>query len=91
MRVTISTGADAALVEFSDQPAARGGTRELADGVLLDTDAEGRPVALKVLGLSTRMGSPFRVEVEVSEGLERLPADHPFTRALAEAEASGAA
>jgi uncharacterized protein YuzE len=83
MRVSIDPGADAAKIQFSDHPPAVGGTRELADGVLLDTDAQGEPVALEILWLSSRMATPYRVDVDVNtEPPVTLPADHPFTQAI---------
>jgi uncharacterized protein YuzE len=47
--------ADAAYVHVSDAPVAR--TNEVADGIIVDFDADDRMVGVEVLGLRGRVGT----------------------------------
>jgi YD repeat-containing protein len=56
MRVRVDHGADAVYVNLTDRPIQ--GSEELADGVIVDYDAEGRIVGIEILDASKRTGDP---------------------------------
>jgi|GEM_PF-4395995 uncharacterized protein YuzE len=87
MRVKIDMQADAAKVTFSDRPAAGGRSREVASGLVVDFDEEGRAVAMEIIGLRSRMAAPTIVEVEMAGAGELLAGDDPLVRGLRDAGA----
>lgn len=82
MRVKIDMQADTAKVTFSDSPAAGGRSREVASGLLVDFDEDGRAVAVEIIGLRSRMAAPSIVEVETAGAGELLADDHPLVKGL---------
>lgn len=83
MKVSVDTVADAAAIDFCDEPVGRLHSVLVAPGVRLDLDERGQAVSVEVLGLKRRMAHPAAVVVEVtSEPGEALPADHPMVVAL---------
>ena len=56
MRVRVDHGADAVYLNLTDRPIQ--GSEELADGVIVDYDAEGRIVGIEILDASKRTGDP---------------------------------
>jgi YD repeat-containing protein len=56
MRVRVDHGADAVYLNLTDRPIQ--GSEELADGVVVDYDAEGRIVGIEILDASRRTGDP---------------------------------
>ncbi|HYI89807.1 MAG TPA: DUF2283 domain-containing protein [Beijerinckiaceae bacterium] len=53
--ISIDPEADAAYVAISGADVAR--TEEVADGILVDYDADGRPVGIEVLSVRSRVGT----------------------------------
>lgn len=53
--ISIDPDADAAYVAVSGAEVAR--TEEVGDGILVDYDAEGRPVGIEVLSVRSRVGT----------------------------------
>lgn len=82
MRVSIDLAADAARVQFSDAPPAKGRSQEVASGVVIDFDDTGRAVALEIVGLRSRMTEPAKVEVDLAGPGELLPDDDPLVEHL---------
>jgi uncharacterized protein YuzE len=56
MRVRIDQGADAIYVNLSDRAVSE--SEEIADGIVVDYDVEGRVVGIEILDASKRAGSP---------------------------------
>ena len=56
MRVRIDQGADAVYVNLTDR--AIEGSEEVADGIIVDYDAEGRIVGVEILDASKRTDDP---------------------------------
>jgi uncharacterized protein YuzE len=56
MRVRIDQGADAVYVNLTDR--AIEGSEEVADGIVVDYDAEGRIVGVEILDASKRTDDP---------------------------------
>jgi uncharacterized protein YuzE len=56
MRVRIDQGADAVYLNLTDRPIE--GSKEVADGIVVDYDAQGRIVAVEILDASKRTDDP---------------------------------
>ena len=56
MRVRVDRGADAVYLNLTD--AAILDSQEVADGIVVDYDAEGRIVGVEILDASRRTGNP---------------------------------
>lgn len=56
MRVRVDQKADAVYVNFTDRPIE--GSEELADGIVVDYDAEGRIVGIEILDAAKRTADP---------------------------------
>ena len=56
MRVRVDHGADAVYLNLTDRPIQS--SEELADGVIVDYDDEGRIVGIEILDASKRTGDP---------------------------------
>jgi uncharacterized protein YuzE len=56
MRVRVDQSADAVYVNLSDAVVAE--SEEVADGIVVDFDAEGRIVGVEILDASKRTGNP---------------------------------
>ena len=56
MRVRIDQGADAVYLNLTDHPIE--GSEEVADGIIVDYDAEGRIVGVEILDASKRTDDP---------------------------------
>ena len=56
MRVRVDSGADAVYVNFTDRAIKE--SEEIADGIILDYDAEGRMVGIEILDASKRTEDP---------------------------------
>ena len=55
MRTTYDPGADALFVWFGPEGVSSANTEEVAPGIMLDFDIEGRVIGIEVLDLSERM------------------------------------
>ncbi len=53
--ISIDPEADAAYIAVSGAQVAR--TEEVGDGILVDYDAEGRPVGIEILSVKSRVGT----------------------------------
>jgi uncharacterized protein YuzE len=56
MRVRVDRGADAVYVNLTDRPIKE--SEEVADGIIVDYDAEGRIVGVEILEASKRTDDP---------------------------------
>jgi YD repeat-containing protein len=56
MRVRVDHGADAVYVNLTDRPIKE--SEEVADGIIVDYDAEGRLVGVEILDASKRTDDP---------------------------------
>ena len=56
MRVRVDQGADAVTLILTDRPIEA--SEEIADGIIVDYDAEGRVVGIEILDASKRTGDP---------------------------------
>jgi len=56
MRVRVDHGADAVYLNLTDRPIKD--SEEVADGIVVDYDAEGRIVGIEILDASKRTGDP---------------------------------
>lgn len=56
MRVRVDYGADAVYVNLTDRPIKE--SEEVADGIVVDYDAEGRIVGVEILDASKRTDDP---------------------------------
>ena len=56
MRVRIDHGADAVYLNLTDRPIKE--SEEVADGIVVDYDAEGRIVGIEILDASKRTDDP---------------------------------
>jgi uncharacterized protein YuzE len=56
MRVRIDQGADAVYLNLTDRPIE--GSEEVADGIIVDYDAQGRIVGVEILHASKRTDDP---------------------------------
>ena len=56
MRVRIDSGADAVYLNLTDRPIRD--SQEVADGIIVDYDAEGRIVGVEILEASKRTEDP---------------------------------
>lgn len=56
MRVRVDHGADAVYVNLTDRPIKE--SEEVADGIVVDYDAEGRIVGVEILDASKRTDDP---------------------------------
>jgi uncharacterized protein YuzE len=56
MRVRIDQGADAIYLNLSDRTVSE--SEEVADGIVVDYDTEGRVVGIEILDASKRAGNP---------------------------------
>ena len=56
MRVRVDQGADAVYLNLTDRPIES--SEEVADGIVVDYDAEGRIVGVEILDASKRTGDP---------------------------------
>ena len=61
---TFDPEADAMYLRFAAQGTKVKETREVADGVMLDLDEQGRVIGIEVLHVSTRKDSPLPVAAE---------------------------
>ena len=66
MRISYDAKVDALSISFRDTTVS---TRELAEGIEGEYDAEGRLVGLEVLDASTRFGSPSTFQQVILEGV----------------------
>lgn len=57
MRTSYDPEADAMFIWFGPEGAKSADTREVAPGIMLDLDADGRVIGIKVLDVRSRMGS----------------------------------
>jgi uncharacterized protein YuzE len=60
MRVRVDQSADAVYVNLSDASIVE--SEEVADGIVVDFDAEGRIVGVEILDASKRTGNPEALE-----------------------------
>jgi uncharacterized protein YuzE len=60
MRVRVDHGADAVYLNLTDRPIEA--SEEVADGIVVDYDAEGRIVGVEILDASKRTGDPFALQ-----------------------------
>ena len=60
MRVRVDQGADAVYVNLTDRPIKD--SAEIADGIVLDYDAEGRIVGVEILDASKRTDDPVALK-----------------------------
>ena len=60
MRVRVDHGADAVYLNLTDR--AIEASEEVADGIVVDYDAEGRIVGVEILDASKRTGDPFALQ-----------------------------
>ena len=56
LRVRVDHGADAVTLTLTDRPIE--GSEEVADGIIVDYDAEGRIVGIEILDASKRTDDP---------------------------------
>ena len=56
MRVRVDHGADAVYLNLTDRPIKD--SEQVADGIIVDYDAEGRIVGVEILEASKRTGDP---------------------------------
>ena len=56
MRVRVDHGADAVYLNLTDRPVQE--SEEVADGIVVDYDAEGRIVGIEILDASKRTDDP---------------------------------
>ena len=56
MRVRIDQGADAVYLNLTDRPIE--GSEEVADGIVVDCDAQGRIVGVEILDALKRIDNP---------------------------------
>ena len=56
MRLRVDHGADAVTLNLTDRPIKD--SAEVADGIIVDYDAEGRIVGVEILDASKRTGDP---------------------------------
>ena len=56
MRLRVDHGADAVYLNLTDRPI--NGSEEVADGIVVDYDAEGRIVGIEILDASKRTDDP---------------------------------
>jgi uncharacterized protein YuzE len=56
MHVRVDSGADAVYLNLTDRPVKD--SREVADGIIVDYDAEGRIVGVEILDASKRTDDP---------------------------------
>lgn len=83
MDVRVSKAADAAYVKFSKKAPAKGQSREVAPGVIMDFDDAGDAVGVEVLGLQRRGLTLGEVHVDVdTEPGEALPDNDPLVERL---------
>lgn len=64
MRITYDPAVDALYIYLSDAEAAS--TREVAEGVQLDLDAEGRVIGIEILGYRERVSAETPSSVSVT-------------------------
>lgn len=60
MRTSYDPEADAFAVRFAPKGARIANTEEVAPGVMLDFDADGKVIGIEVLSVSWRMAAPSR-------------------------------
>jgi uncharacterized protein YuzE len=60
MRVRVDHSADAVCLDLTDRPITD--SAEVADGIILDYDAEGRVVGIEILDASKRVADPAALE-----------------------------
>jgi len=58
IRTSFDPEADAMFVWFGPEGAKSAGTQEVAPGIMLDFDREGRVIGIEVLAVSERMTQP---------------------------------
>jgi uncharacterized protein YuzE len=58
MRTTYDPEADAIFVWFGPEETKAAGTQEVAPGIMLDFDSDGRVIGIEVLDVSERMMRP---------------------------------
>ncbi len=58
MRTTYDPEADAMFVWFGPEGTKSAETEEVAPGIMLDFDSDGRVIGIEVLGVSERMARP---------------------------------
>jgi len=58
MRTTYDPEADAMFVWFGPEGTKSAETEEVAPGIMLDFDSDGRVIGIEVLGVSKRMARP---------------------------------
>ena len=58
MRTTYDPEADAMFVWFGPEDTKSSETEEVAPGIMLDFDSDGRVIGIEVLGVSERMARP---------------------------------
>jgi len=70
MRIRVDMESDALYVRFSEDPIEE--SEEVADGVILDYDAQGRIVGLEIVGLKKRLKVEElqTVQVELPTGVK---------------------
>ena len=70
MRIRVDMESDALYVRFSEDPIEE--SEEVADGVILDYDAQGRIVGLEIVGLKKRLKVEelHTVQVELPTGVK---------------------
>ena len=64
MRTSYDPEADAMFVWFAPDGVTSARTEEVAEGVLLDFDAEGKVIGIEVLAVKQRMTNPKKVAAE---------------------------
>jgi uncharacterized protein YuzE len=62
IRTAYDPEADAMFVWFGPEDTKSAGTEEVAPGVMLDFDSEGRVIGIEVLDVSRRMAQPKAAE-----------------------------
>jgi uncharacterized protein YuzE len=64
MRTSYDPEADAMFVRFAPDGVTSARTEEVAEGVLLDFEAEGKVIGIEVLAVKQRMTNPKEVAAE---------------------------
>jgi uncharacterized protein YuzE len=65
MRVRVDHGADAVYVNLTDRPIKD--SEEVADGIVVDYDFEGRIVGVEILGASRRTDGPEAIQLRIAD------------------------
>jgi uncharacterized protein YuzE len=78
MRVRVDHGADAVYLNLTDRPIEA--SEEVADGIVVDYDAEGRIVGVEILDASKRTVDPLACNSSTSRSREKYYRTSRFAR-----------